>query len=69
MNIIKQLKRRVIPPCSQCKWFESNPVCDRCRNPKGLLLLEKLSGEHKSGNEYMHTSKVRATKYCHYEVR
>ena len=66
MNIIKQLKRRSIPPCSTCEWFRKNPIKDEGRNPKGLLLYEKLRGE--SGMNALPTERVRATKYCNYKA-
>lgn len=66
MNIIKQLKRRAIPPCSKCKWFKEGVLEDECVNPKGLLLYEKLSGQ--SGTGPLLTWSDRATKYCNYKA-
>lgn len=64
MNPFVKLRRRLIPPCSECRWL--NELNGRCRNPRGLDLLERLSGE---SYPYIDTKRGRGTKYCNFEGR
>lgn len=67
MNIVKQIRRMMIPPCSKCASSYEDRGVLRCTNQRGLELLEKLTGDTRE--ESMLCERVRATKYCDFEER
>lgn len=67
MNIVMQIRRMMIPPCSKCANSYEDRFVLRCTNQRGLELLEKLTGN--KIEESMPCERIRATKYCYFEER